>query len=81
MSVQIVASSPKALEAGEVIERKEKYPFEQLEVKQSFSLQLSEANLQSLRTLASRRSKGGKRFVVVVHDDVTPPLVEVARIA
>ena len=79
MTVQIVASSPKALEAGESNERKEKYPFELLEVKQSFTLALEGANLASLRTLASRKSKNGKRFVVVVHQEHS--LIEVARTA
>lgn len=81
MSIQIVASSPKALEVA-----KEKphsngatYPFNELEVNQSFTLPKAEANVKSLQVIASRKSKGGKRFVVVVHDELS--LVEVARTA
>ncbi len=82
MTIQIVASSPKAAEVdehkGEAVGAV-KYPFNELAVGQSFTLPKAGANVKSLRTRASQVSVNGKRFVVVVHDDLTPPLVEVAR--
>lgn len=82
MAIQIVASSPKAAEVeavkGETVGAI-KYPFAELGVGQSFTLPKADANVKSLRTRAAQVSKDGKRFVVVVHDDLQ--LVEVARTA
>lgn len=81
MSIQIVASSPKAIEAAKekTLLNNVSYPFNDLEPNQSFTLPKDEANLKSLQVIASRKSKSGKQFVVVVHDDLS--LVEVARTA
>lgn len=80
MTIQIVASSPKAAEvkpeSAEVV-GKVKYPFAELGVGQSFTIPKAEAKLRSLRTRAGQMSKDGRVFVVVVHDDLQ--LVEVAR--
>jgi hypothetical protein len=84
MAINIVASSPKAAEVQEkpgACIGAVKYPFAELQVGQSFTVPKAEANVKSLRTRAAQVSKDGKKFVVVVHDDLTPPLVEVARIS
>lgn len=84
MPVQIVASSPKAKEAAETKRktRGEMYPFEQLQVGQSFTVQLDECNWKSLRIITYKRNakfKGEREFTFVKHDYLN--LVEVARIA
>ena len=85
MSIQIVASSPQAEEIRKnpnaVVKTglRTRYPFDKLEIGQSFTLPKAEANLKSIRLIASRKSKDGKRFEVLEHE--TPPVVEVARIA
>lgn len=82
MSFVIVDSSPQALHVAENgYERKTetKYPFDLLDVGKSFTIPLDQANVPSLRASAHRRSKGEKKFVVVVHEQMNPPCVEVAR--
>ena len=80
MQIQIVPSSDKMKEdAPKELIRKEAYPFDLLEVGQSFTLQKEEANLASIRTIASRKSKNGKRFKVEIHEEYS--LVEVGRLA
>lgn len=83
MSVQIVASSPLAAELAKNPDAagkgRKSYPFDKLQVGQSFTLSVDEANVASLKVIASRRSKDGRKFVVIEHE--APPLVEVARIA
>lgn len=85
IEVKIVESSPKAKQASErMIDKNQpklRYPFDELSVGQSFTVEKAEANLRSLQVRASQKSKDGKRFVVVVHDELNPPLVEVARTA
>lgn len=83
MPVQIVESSPKAAEAAESkkAKREEAYPFEQLEVGQSFTVPLAECNWKSLRVITYQRNakyKGEREFAFVKHDDLK--LAEVARI-
>lgn len=80
MSIQIVESSPAALAIIEKKEFKKKdsiYPFNQLNVGQSFTVPMAECNLQSIRVIAGRKSKNDKMFTVVVHADLE--IVEVAR--
>lgn len=80
MEFKIVESSPEAMGAGKKPLANVVYPFDQLEVKQSFTISTAEANLGSLRAIASRKSKDGKRFVVVIHPE-PHNCVEVARTA
>uniref|UniRef100_A0AAU7YTV7 Uncharacterized protein n=1 Tax=Stenotrophomonas phage vB_SmaS_QH3 TaxID=3229738 RepID=A0AAU7YTV7_9CAUD len=84
MPVQIVASSPKAKEVAETKreQRAEMYPFDQLEIGQSFTVPLDECNWKSLRIIVYKRNakyKGEREFSFLKHDDLN--LVEVARIA
>lgn len=86
MTAKIVASSPAALELAKnpdaAVKGRKAYPFDDLAVGQSFTLPLADANLSSLKVIASRKNKdGAKKFVVIEHETQTPPLVEVARIA
>ncbi len=79
MSFEILPSSTKAMEVG--TKRKtppnKVYPFDELQVGQSFGGKLEENNWKSIRVLTSQRSKGGKRFVFVVHEEIG--MFEVAR--
>lgn len=79
VSTQIVTSSPKAAEVGS--KKNTKYPFSELEPGQSFIVGMADLNLKSLRTRATQMSVNGKKFVVIVHDDLSPIIVEVARTA
>ena len=82
-TIQIVKSSPQA----EAIAKnpltsavgQKRYPFDSLEVGQSFTLPKAEAKIASLKVIASRKSKNGKRYTVIEHE--SPPVVEVARIS
>lgn len=83
MAVSIVESSPKVKEVkkNKQEQRGEMYPFEQLEVGQSFTVPLAECNWKSLRIIVYKRNakfKGEREFVFVKHDDLQ--LCEVARI-
>lgn len=82
MTFQIVESSPEARELAQALQDKsaqsKKYPFDELQPGQSFTMQLDDANVQSLRSLASRKSKKGLSFKVIVHEAMG--VVEVARI-
>ncbi len=84
MTVEIVDSSPQAVELSKKREpssmrKDQKYPFGELDVGKSFRLPLADANLNSLQVLCSRKSVGGKRFIVVKHETIG--FVEVARLA
>lgn len=81
MTVAFTKSSPQAEEAAKSFKQKDdsKYPFNQLEVGMSFTIAKSEANLNSLKTYSSQKSKDGKRYVVVDHDGLG--IFEVARIS
>lgn len=72
----ILPSSDKAIAArtGRTM-----YPFNQLEVGQSFAVDFSSSAYNSLRANASKRnrSKEGPQFRVIKHGDV----IEVARVA
>ena len=57
---------------------KKKYPIDDLQPGTCFTLPKAEANVKSLKTLASKRSVNGKVFKVIVHDN--PAVVEFARI-
>lgn len=78
VTIEIVESSPQAIELANENKAK-KYPFDELKVGQSFRLPLADANVASLRAVASRKSRKGASFKVIVHD--ASGLVEVARIA
>lgn len=82
MTIEIVESSPAALKLAQELQDKsaqsKKYPFDDLNAGQSFRMPLEGANVASLRAIASRKSRGGKGFKVIVHE--TEALVEVARI-
>lgn len=71
----ILDSSPQAKALALV--KRSTYPFDKLGVGQSFKLPLLECNVKSLRSIASRKSKDGKRFVVIEHAELNA--VEVAR--
>jgi hypothetical protein len=80
MSIEIVTSSPQAIEAAKETTRGQTlYPFDKLEVGQSFTLPAAECNIASLQVVTSRKSKKGKRFKMIQHDALG--IVEVARIA
>lgn len=83
MSYNITDSSPQAAEvakkAPNVGTGAKKYPFDKLNVGQSFSVPIDGANIKSLRTRASQKSVLGKRFVVVLHEGMG--VIEVARVA
>lgn len=84
MSYIIKESSPKAAvlaKEGQQRTNKSVYPFDDLNVGMSFVIPLEEANCASLRAIASRKAKDtSKKFIVVKHDDLIPPVVEVARV-
>lgn len=80
---QIVDSSPESERIAKYgHERKSEpmYPFDELNVGKSFTVPAEQANIASLRASAHRKSKNGKRFVVVRHTELNPPLIEVARV-
>ena len=79
MTIEIVDSSPQAKAAAVGVKGNPTYPFDKLEVGQSFRLPLDECNTASLQVITSRKSKGGKRFKMFRHE--ADNLVEVARIA
>lgn len=83
MSYAISNSSPLAAEAAakapSVGKTNRSYPFDRLNVGQSFAVPMDGANIKSLRTRASQKSVLGKRFVVVTHEDMG--VYEVARVA
>lgn len=86
MAIEIVSSSPQALElmkrAGEKHASIRIYPFDKLEVGQSFTVPIADGIYQSLHAIASRKGKQQtKKFVIVKHEGMTPPSFEVARIA
>lgn len=72
--------SEKALaEAGNIKGEVNRYPFDDLQVNQSFTTPIAKAKLLSMKSVASRKSKNGKRFVVVIHEDLG--IIECARVA
>lgn len=85
MTIQIVASSPQAEELRKnpnaIVTQGQRtvYPFDKLEIGQSFTLPKAEAKIKSIKLIASRKSKDGKRFTVIEHE--SPAVVEVARIS
>jgi hypothetical protein len=80
--IEIVESSPQAKEAAETKRKKraEMYPFEQLEVGQSFTVPLDECNWKSLQTIVYKRNAANedREYTFVKHDGLN--LAEVARI-
>lgn len=82
MTIEIVESSPAALQLAQALQDKsaqsKKYPFDDLKVGQSFRLSIADANVASLRAIASRKSRNGASFKVIVHE--TEGLVEVAKL-
>lgn len=82
MAFEIVQSSPKAKEVAKTKNGQETYPFDQLEVGQSFTAKLDEVNWKSLRICVyqrNSRSNGVKEFAFIKHDDLG--ICEVACIA
>jgi len=82
VTIEIVESSPQALELAQALQDKsaqsKKYPFDDLKVGQSFRMPLADANIASLRAIASRKSRNGASFKVILHESTG--VVEVARI-
>lgn len=83
---EITHSSPQAMElAKTAADQQAKYPFDKLEVGQSFTCKLSECNWKSLRTCVYQRNtreranESGVEFKFIKHDALS--LVEVARIS
>lgn len=79
---QIVQSSPLAAQAqppsASTGLNLVPYPFDDLSIGTSFTLQLDTVNMKSLRQVTRRRNaKGNRTFVIVVHE--AENLVEVAR--
>lgn len=90
MAFEITHSSPQAQQAAKeaaerAAEQQAKYPFDKLEVGQSFTCKLSECNWKSLRTSVYQRNSReranatGVEFKFIKHDGLE--LAEVARIA
>lgn len=82
MEFKITESSPKAKSINPDMKSNAVYPFDQLEVGQSFTIKKSACNWKSLRVVVSQRNaraKGAKEFAFIMHDEID--LVEVARIA
>lgn len=80
MPIEIVSSSPQALDAAKNgVKNSKTYPFDKLEVGKSFTIPYDECNLQSLQVITSRKSKGDKKFKMIKHDALQ--VVEVARIS
>jgi len=55
-----------------------KYPIDDLQPGTCFTIPVAEANVKSLKTLASKHSKNGKEFTVITHEEMG--VVEFARI-
>lgn len=86
MSFEITNSSPQAQAAvKEAAEMQVKYPFDKLQVGQSFTAKLSECNWKSLRICVyqhnarQRANATGVEFKFIKHDELG--LVEVARVS
>lgn len=86
VSFEITSSSPQAMQAvKDAAEQQAKYPFDDLQVGQSFTAKLDEVNWKSLRTCVYQRNSReranntGVEFKFIKHDGLK--LVEVARIA
>ena len=82
MAFEIVESSPKAKQVTKSKNAAETYPFDQLEIGQSFTAKTDEINWKSLRICVyqrNARNKGAKEFAFIKHDDLG--ICEVARIA
>lgn len=76
----IVESSPQAKGAAPKPKANVLYPFDSLEVGQSFTAKLDEVNWKSLRICVYKQNaKSDKQFKFVKHDDLG--VAEVARIA
>ena len=82
MSYQIVQSSPQAMATGETAKKTTtNFPFEALEVGQSFLVPVEDFAEQSVRNAASKAGKKlSRRFCVVKHS-APHNLFEVARLA
>ena len=77
MSFTLVPSSPAMAEAKE--HESVTYPFEDMEIGQSFTVAFADANEVNLRTAASRASKRfSKKFKVVKHSEYS--CYEVGRV-
>lgn len=82
MTIEIVDSSPQAVELAKTVDvtkKGVKYPFAKLEKGKSFTVSYDDANLNSLQVLCSQKSKDGKVFKLLKHDELK--IAEVARIA
>ena len=82
MSYQIVQSSPQAMATGETAKKTTtNFPFEALEVGQSFLVPLNDFAEQSVRNAASKAGKKlSRRFCVVKHSALHN-VFEVGRLA
>lgn len=84
MDFEIVDSSPLAMKIAErkTQARESTYPFEQLEVGQSFRIPMNKVNVKSLRTCVyqrNARNKGKAEWAFIQHRELG--LIEVARLA
>lgn len=80
MTIEIVSSSPQAIEAAKQgTKGNPRYPFDKLEVGQSFTVPIADCNIASLQVITSRKSKKDKRFKMIRHDAMG--LIEVARVS
>lgn len=76
----IVESSPQAKGVKPKVNANVLYPFDSLEIGQSFTAKLDEVNWKSLRICVYKQNaKAQKQFKFIKHDDLG--VAEVARIA
>jgi hypothetical protein len=87
MEIEIKPFSPKAAELQTKNEKSATkglaynpiYPFDKLEVGQCFTVPISANKEASLQVIASRKSKKGRTFRMIKHENLG--IIEVARIA
>jgi hypothetical protein len=56
------------------------YPFDQLEVGQSFTVPLDFDKWKSLRTMTYQKSRKNKRFIFLKHDNESNKCYEISRV-
>ena len=82
MSYQIVQSSPQAMATGETAKKTTtNFPFEALEVGQSFLVPVEDFAEQSVRNAASKAGKKLSRRFCVVKQSALHNVFEVGRLA
>lgn len=85
MNFEIIESSPLAkglVEKAATSRTKPEpmYPFDQLEVGQSFTVPLEFEKWKSLRSMTYQKSRKEKRFMFIKHDNETAKCYEISRV-